>query len=986
MSLRLPAAPHEWIERTKPISFTFEGRRFEGLTGDCVTSALWAAGERLLGRSFKYHRPRGVLSLANHDINAMFQWGPRLNLRGDVAPLEDGMTLTAVNTFGGLASDRAGVLDRMGAFLPVGFYYKAFHKPKSMFPRWERMFRATAGLGKVDLGTLRRPMPKRYLHTDVLVVGAGAAGLSAAITAAASGAGVVLVDENAAPGGSLGYQRGGQVTDTAVLDDLVSRAANLPNLELRLGTVASGYYADFWVPLVSASGLTKVRSRVLIVATGAQEQPAVFRNNDLPGVMLASAAQRLVYRYRVKPMDRAVVLAANRDGYIAALDLVASGVNVATLVDLRIEGEASEAGAAVAAAGIEVLRGHCVFEAVEAGGRLQAAVVCDMRPDGAPIPSASRLIPCDGLVMSVGWAPAAALLYQAGAAMHFDESLQQFVPDQLAEGVYAAGRVNGVYLVAQKLEDGRFAALDALAFLGRSACGAMRPVLRDGQRPSHPYPIVEHPKGKNFVDFDEDLQLKDFFHAAQEGFDSIELLKRYATVGMGPSQGKHSNMNAIRILARIRGQPCGAVGSTTARPFYHPVSLGALAGRGFSPIRRTPLHPRHEALGAVFMMAGNWLRPEYYPRAGKSRAEAIQEEARAVRTRVGLIDVGTLGKLELRGADAGAFLERVYTGCFADMKIGATRYALMVDESGVIADDGVVARLGPELYYFTTTTGNAATLYRELTRLSTLWRLDCGLVNLTGAVAGINLAGPSARRVLRAVSDLDASEAAFPFLAAREGKVAGVPARLLRVGFVGEVGFEVHMPADEVHAVWDAFLEAGRLHGIRPFGVEAQRLLRLEKGHVIVGQDTDGLTHPFEAGLGWAVRMQKPFFVGQRSLAILKEKPAKHVLVGFVRETREPMPKEGHLVVDAGGIAGRVTSVGWSETLGHGVGLAYVAPHLARPGREIQVRADGGVLLTARIAKMPFYDPEGSRQKVEDAELENSEGESGRGAAVAARG
>jgi sarcosine oxidase subunit alpha len=571
--------------------------------------------------------------------------------------------------------------------------------------------------------------------------------------------------------------------------------------------------------------------------------------------------------------------------------------------------------------------------------------------------------------MSVGWAPAAPLLYQAGAAMRFDEAQQQFVPQHLPDGVFAAGRVNGVYAVAEKVEDGRCAAIEAVAHLGHAASPAPRPLLRDAPRPSHPYPIVEHPEGKNFVDFDEDLQVKDFFNAAQEGFDNIELLKRYTTVGMGPSQGKHSNMNAIRILARIRGEPCGSVGSTTARPFYHPVALGVLAGRGFSPLRRTPLHARHEALGAVFTTVGNWLRPEYYARAGKSRAELIQEEARAVRRAVGLIDVGTLGKLDLRGPDAAMFLDRVYTGRFADMKIGTTRYALMVDEAGVIVDDGVVARLGAEHFYFTTTTSNAAAIYRELTRWNTLLRLDCGLVNVTGAVAAINVAGPRARAVLRAVSDLDVSEAALPFLAARAGRVAGVDARVMRLGFVGEVGFEVHVAATSALAVWDALAAAGEAHGMRAFGVEAQRVLRLEKAHVIVGQDTDGLTHPFEAGLAWAVRMDKPFFVGQRSLAILQAKAAKQVLVGIVRETPEPLPREGHMVIDGGAIAGRVTSIAWSETLRRAVGLAYVAPHLAQAGREIQVRADGGVLLTARVAQTPFYDPKNERQTADDAGL-----------------
>ncbi|MFO1204323.1 MAG: glycine cleavage T C-terminal barrel domain-containing protein [Burkholderiales bacterium] len=966
---RLAAAPHEWIDRTRSIGFTFEGRHRRGFAGDCVTSALWAAGERLLGRSFKYHRPRGVLSLANHDVNAMFQWGARLNLRGDVEPLQEGMVLSAVNTVGGLAHDRARWLDKLGAFLPVGFYYKTFHRPPALFPRWERLIRSGAGLGAVDFDTPRRPMPKRYLHADVLVVGAGAAGLSAAITAAESGARTVLVDENAAAGGSLGYQRGGRVGDTGLLDELLARACNLPNLEMRTGTCAAGYYADGWVPLVSAAGMVKARCRAVIVATGAQEQPAVFRNNDLPGVMLASAAQRLLYRYRVRPMQRALVLTANSDGYGAALDLHANGVEVPSVVDLRAEGEATELGAAVAAAGIEVLKGHCVYEAIGMDGRLQSAVVCEWE-DGAVRTDARRRIDCDGLVMSVGWAPAAALLYQAGTVMRFDEALQQFVPQHPADGVFAAGRVNGVHRVALKVEDGRNAARQALAHLGRATAPGVRPVLREASRPSHPYPIVEHPHGKNFVDFDEDLQVKDFFNAAQEGFDNIELLKRYSTVGMGPSQGKHSNMNAIRILARIRGEPCGAVGSTTARPFYHPVALGVLAGRGFSPIRRTPLHARHEALGAVFTLAGNWLRPEYYPQPGKSREEAIREEARAVRSAVGLIDVGTLGKLELRGPDAAAFLERVYTGRFADMKIGTARYALMVDESGVVIDDGVVARFAAERFYFTTTTVNAAAIYRELTRWNTLWRMDCGLVNLTGAAAGINVAGPRARAVLRTVCDLDVSEAAFPFLAAREGRVAGVAARIMRLGFVGEVGFEVHVAANEAVPVWDAIATAGAAHGMRAFGIEAQRVLRLEKGHLIVGQDTDGLTHPFDAGLAWAVRMDKPFFVGQRSLAILKGKTAKQVLVGFERETREPLPREGHLVIDGGAIAGRITSIAWSDALGRAVGLAYVAPHLAHAGREIQVRADGGVLLTARVAKTPFYDPDGDRQRADEAGLD----------------
>ncbi len=980
---RLPAAPHEWIDRASAFTLSFEGQRCQALSGDCITSALWAAGVRVLGRSFKYHRPRGVLSLANHDVNAMFQWGAKLNLRGDVTPVQQGMVLRAVNTTGDLAHDKARFLDKLSRLLPVGFYYKAFYKPKWLFPKWERLFRALTGLGEVHFDAPKSTPPKRYLHADLLVVGAGTAGLSAAITAARAGVRVVLVDENPKPGGSLGYQRTGEPGNTTVLDELLAQAAELSNLDLRSGTYAAGCYADFWIPLVSASGMVKLRARSMIVATGAQEQPGVFRNNDLPGVMLASAAQRLVYRYRVKPADDVIVLTANREGYAAALDMIANDVRVAAVVDLRTEGETSPDGDAVRARGIELLTGWCVYEARSVDNCVESAVVCCLLKSGEADVTSARVIRCDGLLMSVGWAPAAALLYQAGAQMRFDEALQQFVSDTLPPGVFACGRVNGVFDVAQKVNDGRGAAAEALAWLaGTRSTG--RPQVRDGRCPSHPYPIVTHPQGKNFVDFDEDLQLKDLLDAAREGFDNIELMKRYSTVGMGPSQGKHSNMNAIRILARLHGEPCGAIGTTTARPFYHPVPLGVLAGRSFSPYRTTALHARHEALHAVFAMTGNWLRPEHYARAGENKDACVRAEAHAVRNAVGLIDVGTLGKLEVRGPGAAEFLERAYTGAFADMKAGSTRYAVMLDETGVIADDGVVARIAQEHFYFTTTSGNSASIYRELTRLNAIWRLDMGLVNLTGACCAMNLAGPDARAVLRRVTDLDLTEPAFPCHTVRTATVAGVQARVLRVGFVGEVGFEIHVPSDQAPAVWDALMDAGRRYHIRPFGVEAQRLLRLEKGHLIVGQDTDGLTTPLEAGLRWTLKMRKPFFVGQRSLTALERKPVKHVLVGFARDTREPAPKEGHLVIDNGKIAGRVTSSAWSDTLGMQIGLVYVAPPLSKPGTELQIRWDNGVLLAARVVKTPFYDAAGNRRKMGEEADDPLEGKPGRSAAIEA--
>jgi sarcosine oxidase subunit alpha len=575
-------------------------------------------------------------------------------------------------------------------------------------------------------------------------------------------------------------------------------------------------------------------------------------------------------------------------------------------------------------------------------------------------------IACDALMMSVGVAPVLALAYQAGARMRFDEALQQFVPAVLPEGVLVCGRANGVHTHALKLADGTAAGAAAAAVaLGRPM--PARAPLGETARPSHPYPVLAHPRGRNFVDFDEDLQLKDFFNAAQEGYDNIELLKRFSTVGMGPSQGKHSNMNAIRILAKIRGEAVEKVGSTTSRPMFHPVPMAHLAGRAFQVERATPLEARHAALGAVWMPAGQWRRPEYYAAAGMSRADAITAEVKAVREAAGLIDVGTLGKIDLYGPDAAAFLERVYTGRFANLKVGMTRYGLMVDEAGVIIDDGVIARFGEEHFYFTTTTSGSATVYRELTRLNTMWGMDIGIANLTGHLAAMNLAGPAARRILKQVVQANLSDAAFPYLGAREFAVAGVAARLLRVGFVGELGYELHVAADRAHTVWDALMAAGASLGLKPFGVEAQRLLRLEKGHVIIGQDTDGLTNPFEAAMPWAVRADKPFFVGQRSLRILAAQPLRQKLAGFVlADDAAGVPKECHLVIEGGAIAGRVTSIAHSPTLGRVIGLALVDPALAQTGRTLRVRIDGAREVDAVVTELPFHDKGGERQRIAD--------------------
>ena len=934
--MRLPQKPGEWIKRGSRITFSFEGKTYSAIEGDSVTSALWAEDVRVLGRSFKYHRPRGILSLANHDINVMVENGTDINMRADVLPVSEGMALKAVNTGGGVARDYYAMLGWLAPLLPVGFYYKVFHKPKALFPFWERIIRQSAGLGVINPKAPRVVSPKTNLHCDVLVVGAGPAGLSAALEAARQGARVILADENAQLGGTLSYDYGGSGDALALLEKLRAEVKAQAAIKVRLCSTAAGWYTDNLVPLDSPQGMSKVRADKIIIASGAFEQPAVFRNNDLPGVMLGSAAQRLIHRYAVKPFQRAVVLAGNDQAYRVAQDLISAGVELLAIIDLRPGSTVSPPE------GIPHYRGYCIQEAV--GKKIVEGVrLCPWDGEGNADPSRALFIPCDGVAMSVGWAPAAALLYQAGAKMRFDDASQQFVPERLPPGVFAAGRINGVYGLQDCLADGERA---ALAAFGRSKA-EISPLTIAA---SHPWPLVEHPKAKNFLDFDEDLQLKDFANAAQESFDNIELMKRFTTVGMGPSQGKHSNMNAIRVLARLRGEPIAKVGSTTARPFFHPVSLGHLAGRSFHPERHTPLHLWHQMHGATFTTVGVWQRPAFY---GADKAAAITAEAGAVRSAAGMIDVGTLGKFELRGPQAGEFLERFYTGHFLRQRVGSTRYALLLDESGVIVDDGVVARFAEDHFYVTASTSNAAAVYREMTRRLQIWGLDATIINLTGSYGALNLAGPQSAHILRGLTPTDLDALANG--GAVETTIAGLAAKVINVRFVAELAYEVHAAAQHIAAIWQALIEAGQAVGIKPFGTDTQRVLRLEMGHFIVGHDTDGLTQPLEAGLNWALANDKAFYIGQRSLQIQAKKPLTKMLVGFtLNSDTASLPDECCLVIRDGVICGRLTSIARSPALNKIIGLAYVAADLASPGGRFNIRHQNGADLAATVVAKPF--------------------------------
>ncbi|HET6223047.1 MAG TPA: FAD-dependent oxidoreductase, partial [Dongiaceae bacterium] len=661
---------------------------------------------------------------------------------------------------------------------------------------------------------------KQYLFADVAVIGGGPAGMAAALSAADSGAEVVLVDEGAEPGGSLWYARfnvdgtHGSLTRA----ELAAAIKGRRNIRVLSDAVCTGLFSDNWLPVIQGNRLYKLRAKSVVVATGSIEQPSVFRNNDLPGVMFASAAQRLVRLYGVKPGNRAIVLTANDDGYGAALEMLDAGLAVAAMVDLRAAVPNTEMTQAVRRAGVEVVSGHAIKEAIAGPGkaRITGAIAAAVAGDGK-LGEGGRRLECDLILMAVGYSPAAHLLHHAGTRFAYDTASHMYRPDVLPPHVFAAGSVNQAYALDATLADGRRAGWLAARDAGHSA-GAEPPAPIDlgCEGLTHPWPIFPHDQGMDFVDFDEDLKYKDLINGIADGFDNVELLKRYSTVGMGPSQGKHSAVAAVRIVARETGESLNRMSVTTQRPPYTPEKFGHMAGRVFEPERRTAMHHRHVELGAQMMPAGLWWRPAYYGRKSE-RDRVIREEVAAVRNTVGLIDVSTLGGLDVRGPDAAEFLNRMYTFAYVKQQVGRCRYVLMTDNAGVVTDDGVAVRFHDEHFYVTATTSGVDVVYRQMLWWNAQWRLDVDVANVTAAYAGINIAGPKSREVLKRVCDgVDLSAQAFPYMGAAMAEVAGIPARIMRVGFVGELGYEVHVPASQGEALWDALMAAGGLESIRP--------------------------------------------------------------------------------------------------------------------------------------------------------------------------
>lgn len=1005
--LRLPRGGT--IDRTKPLHFTFNGQSLCGYAGDTLASALLANGVNGVARSLKYHRLRGIYTAGPEEPSALVRVGDGErtvpNQAATLLELYEGIEGRSLNCWPSVRWDVGRINDFLSALLPAGFYYKTFMWPSAGWMIYERVIRRAAGLAHTPACSDSARYTKHNVTVDVLVVGAGCAGLAAALAAARSGASVIVCERDPVVGGQLRWRDAQVAANDARdiagvdahggpgvewIDQALSSLRALPNVQLMTRTTAVGYYDHNLVTLVERvtdhlpdppahlprERLWKVRARRVVLATGSFERLLVFPGNDLPGVMLASAAQRYVGQFAVAPGRRAVLFTNNDSAYDVVRALRAAQVEVVAVVDVRPEGSA----AAVARAGGLRVDAGSVIAAVTGGSRVSGVrIVAGASAGGAD--GKETALACDCVLVAGGWDPAVHLYSQSGGRLAFDREQQCFVPGPPAQPVTAAGSANGVFDAGDCTADGTAAGIEAALGFGSSSHEptsrpARRPLVVDGW-PGASKPGID----KSFVDLQSDVTAADLRLAAREGFTAAEHAKRYTTTGMGIDQGKVGNIAALAVLGAATGRAVPDVGTTTFRPPFVPVTLGTLAGRDigalFDPVRETPIGDWHDKAGAVLEPVGLWRRPSWYPRSGEDRKMTIARECRAVRERAGLLDASTLGKIEITGPDAATFLNRVYTNGWSGLGVGQCRYGLMLRENGMVFDDGVCARLGEHHYLMSSTSGNADAVEHWLEEwLQCEWSdLAVQVVAVTAAWATLSLAGPHARKVLAGCeSDIDFSATAFPHLAVRCGRIAGVAARVLRVSYTGELSYEINVPARFGRALWERVLERGATNGLEPVGLRAIDALRIEKGFIAVGHDTDGTVTPGDLGMDWIVSRKKGDFVGRRSL----ERPdaaraGRKQLVGLLTADGAIVPREGSPVVtwaDVGRIGrppvpmiGHVSSSADSVVLRRSIALALLENGRLRIGERVAI-VDRGRPLEAVIVAPRFYDAEGARLNV----------------------
>jgi sarcosine oxidase subunit alpha len=996
------------INRNKPLSFIFNGEQYQGFAGDSLAAALLANGVDIIGRSFKYSRPRGIVAAGSEEPNAVLQIGSTEaaqipNVRATQQALYSGLVATSVNGWPSVNNDLMGILGKVGGqMMAPGFYYKTFMYPQSMWMTYEKYIRKAAGLGRAPKEL--DPDSYDYLnqHCDVLVVGGGAAGLIAALAAARSGARVILADEQEEFGGSLLDSRETLDGKPAAVwvDKVVAELAAMANVTLLPRATVNGYHdhnfltiherrTDHLSELAPSRHLGEVRQRMhrvrakyVVLAAGAHERPLVYGNNDAPGNMLAGAVSTYVRRYGVAPGKQLVLSTTNDYAYRVALDWLEAGLQVVAIADARSNPRGTWVELA-RAKGIRILTSSAVLE-TRGSKRVSAARVAAIDPLAHKVTSPGEWLECDLVATSGGYSPVVHLASHLGGKPTWNADMLGFVPGEGFQQRVCTGAMNGVLSLDAVLADGLAAGIKAAAEAGFTASTLELPktevLVQEASlalfQVPHDKPTARAPK--QFVDLQNDVTAAGIELATREGFESVEHVKRYTALGFGTDQGKLGNINGLAIAARSLGISIAEMGTTMFRPNYTPVTFGAVGGRNcgalFEPVRYTALHAWHLKNAAEFEDVGQWKRPWYFPQKGEDLHAAVGRECQAVRDSVGILDASTLGKIDIQGPDAREFLNRIYSNAWTKLDVGKARYGLMCKEDGMVFDDGVTACLADNHFLMTTTTGGAARVMQWLEIYhQTEWPdLKVYFTSVTDHWATMTLSGPNSRKLLAQVTDIDLDKEGFPFMTWKEGLVGGVPARVFRISFTGELSYEVNVQADYAMGVLEQIVEAGKQFNLTPYGTETMHVLRAEKGFIIVGQDTDGSMTPDDLNMGWCVGRTKPFsWIGWRGMN--REdcvRDQRKQLVGLKPvDPKFVLPEGAQLVFDSQqqipmAMVGHVTSSYYSASLGYSFALALVKGGLKRIGEKVFAPLVDGRMMEAEIVSSVFFDPKGEQQNV----------------------
>ncbi len=962
MSKNLRLRTSKFVDETSRISFKFNGKKYYGFKGDTLASALLVNNIHLVGRSFKYHRPRGIMTAGSEEPNAIVQLNEKTpftepNVRATEIEIYEGLEATSQNCWPSVKFDIGGINNILSPLLPAGFYYKTFMWPAKFWEKYEYFIRRSAGLGKSPTQPDPDTYEHKYIHCDVLIIGGGISGIMAAKTAAKSGFKTLLVDEKPNLGGSTIYQnsdhfRINNQNSSSWLEKEINEIKKLKNLEIKLRTSVAAFYSYNF--LLARENLTdhlsieqrknkirqrllKIRAKKVITATGSIERPLIFDNNDRPGILLSSAIKKYADYYGVACGENIIILTNNDSAYETALSLIQKGINIKTIIDNREEVD-SKLIYEVEKNNVKIYKG---FTVTDTAGykRINKVSIMQLSRDGQKVLGSKIDLSCDCLGISGGWTPAVHLFTQSGGKLIFKENDQIFVPDKYTSDQISIGSCNGEETLDEilntvpellkkilNIKSSEYKNLEVLSSTNKSKRNIW---LLPSDKVMG--------KTKPFVDFQNDATAKDIKLALREGFKSIEHVKRYTTTGMGTDQGKLGNMHALGIISETTGTKVGELGTTTFRPPYTPLTFGTIVGRNvgeyFDVFRKTPIHNWHIENNAEFENVGQWKRAWYYPKGNEDMYEAVQRESKAARENAGILDASTLGKIDIQGTDASEFLNRVYTNAWSKLAIGKCRYGLMLNEDGMVYDDGVTTRLNDNHYIMTTTTGGAANVMSKLEDyLQTEWpELDVYLTSVTDHFATVSVCGPNSKNIIsKVIPDLDLSDENFPHMSFKNARIDKINCRIMRISFTGEQSYEINIQANYGRSVWEKCIKAGKNYNITPYGTETMHLLRAEKGFIIVGQDTDATMTPIDLQMDWIVSKKKYDFIGKRSLYrsdTIRED--RKQLVGLLTDDPNEVLEEGAQIVSHVNkspieMLGHVTSSYYSPNLQKSIALGVV--------------------------------------------------------------